>query len=183
MKKALILIDYIYDFVDDKGALTAGKPAQEIKGNIEKAIQSLDENDLLIVANDCHLDGDEGKDHPESKLFPPHAIKGTKGRDNVTQDAIDNSKAKVIYIDKTMYSAFNGTKLQKILKKNKIYKIYLAGVCTDICVMHTAVDAYNLGLNASVLSSCVASFDQAGHKYALNHFKNTLGMETPETMD
>ena len=38
MKKALLLIDYIHDFVDDDGALTVGKPAQYIRENIERAI-------------------------------------------------------------------------------------------------------------------------------------------------
>jgi len=34
MKRALLLVDYIHDFVDDDGALTVGKPAQDIRGNI-----------------------------------------------------------------------------------------------------------------------------------------------------
>ncbi len=33
-----------------------------------------------------------------------------------------------------------------------------------------------------VLSECVASFDPAGHEFALNHFKNTLGMELAKTL-
>ena len=80
MKRTLLLIDYIYDFVEDDGALTCGKPAQEIKPNIAKAIASLNENDLLIIANDCHEEGPAAATHPETKLFPPHALKGTKGR-------------------------------------------------------------------------------------------------------
>lgn len=177
MKRALVLIDYIYDFVDDDGALTAGKPAQIIADNISAAINSLTENDVLIIANDCHTDGPESTNHPESKLFPAHALKGTKGRDNVLQGDIDKSRAQVIYLDKTRYSAFYGTGLNNILDLNNVYKIYLAGVCTDICVLHTAVDAYNYDFETVILSDCVASFDQAGHEFALKHFKNTLGMD------
>ena len=33
MKRALINIDYTYDFVAEKGALTCGKPGQEIEKN------------------------------------------------------------------------------------------------------------------------------------------------------
>jgi len=183
MKRALVLIDYIYDFVDDNGALTAGKPAQAIKDNVAGVINNLTEDDVLILANDCHLDGPEGTKHPESKLFPPHAIKGTKGRDNILQKEIDDTKAQAIYLDKTRYSAFCNTGLNDILHLNNVEKIYLAGVCTDICVMHTAIDAYNLGVNTTVLSNCVASFDANGHQFALNHFKNALGMEIKETLE
>ena len=48
-------------------------------------------------------------------------------------------------------------------------------MCTDICVLHTAVDAYNLGYQIFVVEDAVQSFDQVGHQWALNHFKNTLG--------
>ena len=183
MKKALILVDYIYDFVEDDGALTCGKPAQEIKGNIADVIQNLAENDILIIVNDCHLSGAEGADHPESRLFPPHAIKGTKGRDNVMQKEIDNTAADVIYLDKTRYSAFHDTGLYDILNLHNVGKIYLAGVCTDICILHTAVDAYNLDVDTTILASCVASFNQAGHDFALSHFKNTLGFELAEKIN
>ena len=37
MQKALISIDYTYDFVADDGKLTAGKPAQAISDAIYKA--------------------------------------------------------------------------------------------------------------------------------------------------
>ncbi len=93
----MILIDYIYDFVADDGALTCGKPAQDISEAVKNTIASLDKDDVLIIANDYH-DGDPN--HPESKLFPPHAMAGTKGRDNWVQDAIDNARAKVICLDK-----------------------------------------------------------------------------------
>lgn len=183
MKKALVLIDYIYDFVEDDGALTAGKPAQAIANNIAEAINTLTEYDVLIIANDCHSIDDKTSDHPESKLFPPHAIEGTKGRDNMLQDDIDKSRAQVIYLDKTRYSAFYNTGLNDILDLNNVDKLYLAGVCTDICVLHTAVDAYNYGFETVILSDCVASFDQAGHEFALNHFKNTLGMELASSIE
>lgn len=100
MKNALILIDYIYDFVADDGALTAGKPAQAIMQNIAVAISSLKQDDLLIIANDRH---ELNSEHPENKLFPPHAIADTKGRKNVMQSEIDACKARVIYLDKTRY--------------------------------------------------------------------------------
>lgn len=80
-------------------------------------------------------------------------------------------------MDKTRYSSFAGTNLDQLLAERGIREIHLVGVCTDICVLHTAVDAYNKGFKTYIYENGVASFDENGHKWALNHFKNTLGAE------
>ncbi|MNE20481.1 Isochorismatase family protein YecD [compost metagenome] len=78
-------------------------------------------------------------------------------------------------MDKTRYSAFAGTDLELQLRTRGITELHLAGVCTDICVLHTAVDAYNKGFDIVVHKDAVASFDQEGHAWALRHFKGSLG--------
>ena len=55
--------------------------------------------------------------------------------------------------------------------------MHLVGVCTDICVLHTAVDAYNKGFKVVVYKDAVASFNQQGHEWALGHFKDSIGAE------
>ena len=52
---------------------------------------------------------------------------------------------------------------------------HLTGVLTDICVLHTAIDAYNLGYQIEVVKPAVASIWPENHAFALGHFKNTLG--------
>lgn len=175
--RALINIDYTYDFVADAGALTCGKPGQEIEDEIvrltEEFIQS---GDFTVFAIDMHLEGDVR--HPETKLFPPHNIQGTSGRDlyGRLQTVYDNHKDKqnVYYMDKTRYSAFAGTDLEIKLRERNITEIHLIGVCTDICVLHTAVDAYNKGFEIVIHEKAVASFNQNGHEWALGHFKGCL---------
>ncbi len=79
MKKALIVIDYTNDFVHDEGALTCGKPGQELEGYIVNQIHTfLSSKNLVVFATDVHYEGDIG--HPETALFPPHNIAGTEGR-------------------------------------------------------------------------------------------------------
>src|SRR5699024_10507912 len=125
---------------------------------------------------DKHLRDDQY--HPETVLFPPHNIAGTAGRDlygkleSIYQENRD--KAHVYYMDKTRYSAFAGTDLEIKLRERGIDTVLIAGVCTDICVLHTSVDAYNKGINIVIAEDLVASFNQAGHDWALTHFENTL---------
>ena len=78
--KALISIDYTVDFVADDGKLTAGAPAQAISEAIAQVTQlAFDQGAYVFFAIDGHDVNDPF--HPESKLFPPHNIVGTIGRD------------------------------------------------------------------------------------------------------
>lgn len=191
MDRALIVIDYTHDFIDDKGTLTCGKPAQDLDQRIAELVKQFHNADqYIVVAEDFHFKDDPY--HPESKLFPPHNIVCTEGRTTwgytgevigrlYFESAPENTGSKPHkdlhwnFIDKTRYSAFAGTDLDIRLRERGIKEVHLVGVCTDICVLHTAVDAYNLGYNIVVHADAVASFNPTGHEWALGHFKNTLG--------
>ena len=53
--------------------------------------------------------------------------------------------------------------------------ITICGVCTDICVMHTAADARNRDYKVRVPGNAVASFDLNAHETALDHLEKILG--------
>lgn len=180
VKKALLNIDYTVDFVADNGALTCGKPGQDIEDAIVQVTKDFISNgDFVVFAIDTHQENDNY--HPESKLFPPHNIEGTKGRDlfGRLKDVYENNKtnAQVYWMNKTRYSAFAGTDLELKLRERQITEVHLIGVCTDICVLHTAVDAFNKGYKVVVYKDAVASFNQLGHEWALSHFQNSIGAE------
>ncbi|WP_188388736.1 cysteine hydrolase family protein [Priestia taiwanensis] len=180
MKKALINIDYTIDFVAEKGALTCGEPGQRIEEEVVRVTeQFVEAGDFVVFAIDKHVEGDTH--HPESMLFPPHNIAGTEGRELYGKLEVlyqqTKQKSNVYYMDKTRYSAFAGTDLEMKLRERGITEVHLIGVCTDICVLHTAVDAYNKGFNIVVYQEAVASFNQAGHEWALSHFRSCLNAE------
>ena len=178
MAKALISIDYTEDFVADHGKLTAGAPAQAISDNIYHVTQkAFERGDYIFFTIDAHEENDVF--HPESKLFPPHNIIGTSGRNlygklaDFYQEHADDSR--VFWMDKRHYSAFSGTDLDIRLRERKVDTVILTGVLTDICVLHTAIDAYNLGYQIEVVKPAVASIWPENHAFALGHFKTTLG--------
>jgi nicotinamidase-related amidase len=174
--KALIVIDYTFDFV--LGKLPCGQPAVEIEDRVAALTeQFVSGGEFVVMAVDLHEEQDAY--HPEQRLFPPHNIRGTEGRrlygklDTVYQANRDS----VYWMDKTRYSAFCGTDLEQRLRERRISELHLIGVCTDICVLHTAVDAYNKGFDIRVHRDAVASFNPAGHEWALQHFAQVLGAE------
>lgn len=179
-KKALINIDYTNDFVAADGALTCGVPGQKIEEEIVRITKAfIDNQDYVVFAIDVHQAGDTL--HPETKLFPPHNIEGTPGRKlyGALEELFKANRAdkNVYWMDKTRYSAFAGTDLELQLRARGITELHLVGVCTDICVLHTAFDAYNKGFELVIYQDAVASFDQEGHAWALRHFKGSLGAD------
>ena len=180
MKKALLVIDYTNDFIALDGALSCGQSGLDLESEILKlADDFLMNGDYVIFPTDCHFLNDST--HPENKLFPPHNIKGTFGQELYGQIKTWYEKHKdddhVYYFEKNRYSSFQNTNLDNFLRCHKIEQLYLSGVCTDICVLHTAIYAYNLNYQLTIPENAVASFDPVGHKWALNHFKNTLGAQ------
>ena len=176
--KALISIDYTNDFIATDGALTTGQAGQAIENEMVNLTRTfIEQKDFVVFAIDAHEPDD--KYHPENKLFPPHNIIGTHGQNlygSLNQLYTANqTNPQVYWINKRHYSAFSGTDLDLRLRERNITEIHLTGVCTDICVLHTAVDAYNLNYQIVVHQHAVASFDPVGHSWALKHFQNTLG--------
>lgn len=178
MKKGLLNVDYTNDFVAADGALTCGTPGQTLHDYIVQITKTFyEQEDYVAFLIDQHFENDAL--HPESKLFPQHNIDGTDGRklygdlENLYQKIKENEN--VEYFDKTRYSAFAGTNLELKLRERDIKELHIVGVCTDICVLHTAVDAYNKGFKIVIHKKGVASFNQLGHDWALEHFEHTLG--------
>lgn len=178
MAKALISIDYTVDFVADEGKLTAGAPAQAISERIAQVTQeAFEAGDYVFFAIDAHEEGDDF--HPESKLFPPHNILGSSGRDLYGPLADfyqkNQGERRVFWMDKRHYSAFSGTDLDIRLRERGVDTVVLTGVLSDICVLHTAIEAYNKGYKIEVVASAIAALTEESHQFALNHMRQVLG--------
>lgn len=172
--RAIIVIDYTVDFIT--GKLPCGEPGIQIEQRIAELAETFaNAGDEVVMAVDVHDEGDIY--HPETKLFPPHNIRGTEGRDlyGKLMEVYKRHEDKMVWMDKTRYSAFCGTDLELRLRARGIQEVHLAGVCTDICILHTAVDAYNKGFDVFVHTDAVASFNPDGHEWALGHFKQVMG--------
>ncbi|SDN61366.1 Nicotinamidase-related amidase [Paenibacillus sp. yr247] len=172
--RALIVIDYTVDFV--VGKLPCGQQALDIEERITELAESFEAaGDWVVMAVDLH--DQEDRFHPEYRLFPLHNIRGTEGRSlyGKLDGVYKQHQDRMYWMDKTRYSAFCGTNLELQLRARGIQELHLVGVCTDICILHTAVDAYNKGFSLVVHTDAVASFNPLGHDWALGHFQNTLG--------
>ena len=170
MSKALIIVDMLNDFIDERGALFCGKDSTHIVPYIRMLIEQYrKEGGIIIYACDAH-----SKDDEEFKRFNPHCIKGTWGAEIV--DTLE-PKADDIVIIKTRYSAFYGTDLEKILKKHDIDEVGVVGVCTSICVMDTVGGLANRDYYVKVFSQGIADFDSEMERFAVQRMKDLYGAE------
>ncbi len=169
--KALLVIDMLNDFIAEKGVLYCGESARKIIPRIKKLIQEfLSSKNPVIYLCDSHDPDDE-----EFKLFPAHCVKGSWGAEVVEELKPEKDNPFVYVIEKTRFSGFYKTELEELLKKLGVDELWLTGVCTSICVMDTAKDAYERGFKLIVVKDGVADFDPEAHEFALKRMEKIYG--------
>ncbi len=168
--RALLVIDMLRDFVDEKGALFCGPDSRAILPFVGKALADARKagRPVFFVA-DNHR-----PDDPEFRMFPSHCVAGTSGAD--VCDECRPLPGEVV-IPKRRYSAFYGTDLDLYLREAGVNHLDLVGVCTNICVLYTAADARMRNYEVTVYRDGVASFDAEAHRFALGQMEKVLGVE------
>ena len=168
MKRALLVIDMIEDFVHEDGALYCGPSMARIVPVIARELErARSGGEAIVYLKDDHL-----PDDAEFAQFPPHAISGTNGARIVPELAPEEGD---VVIPKRRYSGFFATDLDITLRERGIDTLRLVGDCTNICILYTAADARNLGYAVEVVRDGVTSFDLEAHADALRELEKTLG--------
>ena len=168
MKRAVVVIDMIEDFAHEGGALYCGPTMAAVIPVIQKELaRARSAREPVVYLTDNHV-----PDDAEFKVFPPHAIAGTKGAEIIPELAPEDDDD---VIPKRRYSGFFGTDLDITLRERGVDTLRLVGDCTNICVLYTAADARSLGYAVEVLRDGVTSFDAEAHDHALRELEKTLG--------
>lgn len=165
---AVLVIDMVRGFLDEGCPLYCGAAARRIVGRIQKLL----ERETAAGSKVLFLCDHHAPDDLEFKMFQPHCVTGTSEVEIIPELADFPGDV----IPKTRYSGFYGTDLAERLAALKPEKLIICGVCTDICVMHTAADARNRDYAVEVPADCVASFDENAHRFALDHLERVLGV-------
>ena len=92
--------------------------------------------------------------HGRGGPWPPHCIAGTPGALPPSSFPSPPSAVliyKAIDRDEEAYSAFQGTALDRHLRASGIIRLFVGGLATDYCVVHTVKDARSLGYQVCLL--------------------------------
>ncbi len=167
MANVVLIADMVRGFLEEGHPLYCGEPARRIIPHVRKMLEEEKaRGSHLMFICDNHAPDDR-----EFEMFPPHCIRGSVETEVIPElaDLVED------VLPKTRYSAFARTDLDDRLRQLSPEKIIICGVCTDICVLHTAADARNRDYPVEVRADCVATFDEEAHRFALRHLEKVLG--------
>lgn len=178
--KALIVIDVQNDFCP--GGALAVPWGDEVVGVCNRLIEQFDH---VILTQDWHPAGHTSfasthrkspydtveLDYGTQVLWPDHCVQGTPGAEfhvslNASAASLVVRKGQNPQIDS--YSALfendrkTATGLEAALRERGVSRILLAGLATDFCVRHTAIDARRAGFAVTVLEDGVRGIDLNG---------------------
>jgi nicotinamidase/pyrazinamidase len=163
---ALLLVDIQNDFVP--GGALAVPDGDQVVAVANRLMRLFP---LVVATRDWHPPDhlSFASQHPGKKigqvidvdglpqiLWPDHCVQGTQGAELVdVLDAVRIDKVLPKGTDRSLdsYSGFfdNGhrksTGLDRFLRESNTTDVYVMGLATDYCVLHTALDAVQLGLN------------------------------------
>jgi len=186
MKKALIIVDYQYDFVAEDGKLSAGEAARNIEHHLVKLIEDFNSDGNysgVIFTYDSHNIKDfTESSHPEGKVFPPHCIYGEKGYGyyGKLKNYEEKPDSNILLLSKRGYS-LNSDIISQLVDKYNDFTF--AGVVTDICVFQNVIAFYNCACNKdkpikiTVDTKGCASFNPEREQECLKYMKEVLGVE------
>lgn len=97
---------------------------------------------------------------PRGGPWPPHCIAGTFG--SLPPPAFPSPLSAVLIYkaidrDQEAYSAFQGTALDRHLRAGDIARLFVGGLATDYCVIHTVRDARSLGYQVCLLMDAICA--------------------------
>ena len=165
MKPAVLVLDMIVDFTTGR----LGTPhARAIRPGIGRLLARARAARVpVIYCQEAHVPGD-----PELRVWGRHGIFGSPG---AKTDPALKPKAGESVVPKHTFGGFHGTHLDDLLKERKVDTVVLTGVCTDICVQHTAADAFFRGYRVMVPRDGVAALNPQDHEQGLRYMARTYG--------
>jgi nicotinamidase-related amidase len=112
-------------------------------------------------------------------MFPEHCVEGS-GDDDVIPELTAFAERGTV-VRKRTFSGFHETDLDATLARLAPDVVEVAGVCTDICVLHTVAGLRARGYEVVVRKDLVDTYDGPGHdaeefnRFALAHIRDVLG--------
>jgi len=170
---AVIIIDMLNDFVTGDLKCERAKP---IIPKLKKLIDTARKHRIpVIYGNDAHLP----EDMEVVRKWGKHAIKGTKGAEVIPEL---KPTEKDYVVEKRTYSGFYETGLDPLLRSlyhgEGVKTVILGGLHTNICVRHTAADAFFRGYEIIIAKDGVEAFTKEDHEQGLKYLKYVYNAKT-----
>jgi nicotinamidase-related amidase len=166
-KVAVLVIDVINDFV-------TGVLGSERAATIVPTISRLLNHARSVGWPVVYLTDDHLEDDREFDVWPRHAVKGTEGARIVEEIRPEEGD---LHLPKRHYSCFYATGLYALLRELGVGTLVLTGLVTNICVQHTAADAFFRGYRVVVPRDCVEAPSDEAQRSSLSYMEEMYKAE------
>ncbi|UCD04011.1 MAG: cysteine hydrolase [Candidatus Woesearchaeota archaeon] len=157
--KALIIVDYINQWINKKSDYYVGNISKQIK-NLNEVIGYCRDRDTPIIFT-THIELKSEKDF----------VKGTRNVEIIPK--VDYKEGKDTLIRKNKISPFYKTQLEKKLDKLGAKELIIAGISTNLCVRSLISDAYDKDYKITVIKDCCIAFSDELQEFTFEDLKNT----------
>jgi nicotinamidase/pyrazinamidase len=165
---SVLVIDVINDFVSGVlGSERAAAIVPSVKGLLDHARGV---GWPVVYITDAHLPEGDG----EFDLWPAHAVEGTWGAQVVEEIRPMEGDHHLL---KRRYSCFYATGLDALLRELGVGTVILTGLVTNICVQHTAADAFFRGYRVIVPRDCVEAPTDEAQRSSLGYMEEMYKAE------
>jgi nicotinamidase/pyrazinamidase len=156
MPDGLLVVDVQNDFCP--GGALAVKKGDKVVPRLNKAIAAFARAGLpIFFTRDWHPPNHISF-RDQGGIWPPHCVQGTIGAGFHPDLAIPDGATIISKGDKPSaeaYSGFQGTDLERRLKRAGVKEVFLGGLATDYCVKESCLDALQRSFRVNVLRDCV----------------------------
>jgi len=167
-KPAILVVDMLNDFVT--GALKCDRGLAIVPATAKLLDEARKAGVPVIFCNDAHLP----KIDRELEIWGDHAMAGTKGAQVIPELNVQPSD---YIVPKRRYSSFFQTDLDALLRELGVQTVVLTGLHTNMCVRHTAADAFQLGYKVVVAKEATNSFTEEDFVSGLAYLKMCYGAD------
>jgi ureidoacrylate peracid hydrolase len=182
---ALMLLDLQNDFIDPKGAYgRAGQTSADIAAlpaRLKPLAELLRNRGGVTVATLFTLvPGRSGEPiiSPHLKVMRPFLAKGDFSPGSWGQQLVDALAPADFSVEKVAYSAFYMTRLEWVLRKAGIERLYVSGIVTNGGVASTVRDAHVREFEIVVLEDGCAAFSEPVHRAAIEGLRPVAAIST-----
>jgi len=159
---ALVLVDVQNDFLE--GGSLAVPHSSAILPIINGYIALFTRRNLPIIATrDWHPE-DHCSFADNGGQWPVHCVAGTRGAAFSSQLELPCSShivSKATAAGRDAYSGFDGTGLADYLNTQGAARLFICGLATDYCVLHTVLDGLKAGFTVVLLTDAIRAVDVA----------------------
>lgn len=164
-RTAVVLLEMQNDFVSPGGKLfPLLSPVLELNNtieNVKKLLTTARSADMLVV----HVPIQFSKDYREMGGEPYGILRTIKDSGALISKSwgaeiapsIDVHDEDIIIEGKSSIDAFSGTNLNAVLRANKVDRIVLGGMLTNVCIESTIRAAYDLGYTVVGIADATAT--------------------------